>query len=471
MSRHGPRRKEISILKNTIVFSGAFTMVQRVFGLVVGLVAIILIARALGPTDFGLYSIIISASMLAGIAAQFGLPNFLLREIASSTGRSNASAVMAWGNMLWLKAVLYFAIPMWLFVLAGLWIFEVAALRQLLIEASIFFVIAITGARIEIVCEALKGRGIVALGSFPSMVVKPGGLLVAILILSKMGDLTLYTALLAYLASNLVALAVSGFTLARVGLLLPGVFKPTHEEARAKILQQQQDYYRSMRQFALMSFSHRAIGQVGIQVLGLLGMPEQAGVFRFAMQLNIAAEIAIQTVNSFSSPRLAQAYSSKNIDDFSIVAGASAWVMTVLVGGYVAVLSLLGGPVVELLLGAEYSGALPAAFVLAFGTFIASFFGSSYVCLIMARREQLTGKILVGSLMASILITFSLAFYWGAYGAALAHAAIIASIAISSALFANKVIGVRTDIFAHLALPLRSAYVGRLRSERHVDQE
>lgn len=446
-------------------------MAQRVFGLVVGLVAIILLARALGPTDFGLYSIIISASMLAGIAAQFGLPNFLLREIASSTGRGNASAVMAWGNMLWLKAVLYFAIPLWLIVLAGLWIFEVAALRELLIKMSIFFVIAVTGARIEIVCEALKGRGIVALGSFPSMVVKPGGLLLAILVLSKVGDLTLYSALLVYLASNLVALAVSGFTLARVGLLLPGVFKPTDEEERAKILRQQQVYYRSMRQFAVMSFSHRAIGQVGIQVLGLLGMPEQAGVFRFAMQINIAAEIAIQTVNSFSSSRLAQAYSSKKMKDFSIVAGASAWVMTVLVGGYVAVLSILGGPAVELLLGAEYSGALPAAFVLAFGTFIASFFGSSYVCLVMARRERLTGKILVGSLMASIVMTFPLAFYWSVFGAALAHAVTIALVAISSALFTIKAIGVRTDIFAHLALPLQGAFVGRLRSEREVDRD
>lgn len=470
VSCNGLRCKEISITKKMIFFYGAFTMAQRVFGLVVGLVAIILLARALGPTDFGLYSIIISASMLAAIPAQFGLPNFLLREIASSTGPSNASAVMAWGNVLWVKAIAYFAIPSWLLVLTGLWIFEVAPFRELLIETSIFFVIAITGARIEIVCEALKGLGIVALGSFASMVIKPGVLLVAFLILSKMGDLTLYTSLLAYLASNLVALAASGFTLASVGLFLPGVFKPTPEDERVKIRRLQRDYYRSMRQFALMSFSHRAIGQVGIQVLGIFGMSEQAGVFRFAMQLNIATEIAIQTVNSFSSPRLSQAYSSNTMKEFSIVAGASSWVMTILVGGYVALLWFFGGPMVEFLLGGEYSDALPAAFVLAIGTFIASLCGSSYVCLIMARREQLTGRILVGSLMASILLNFSLAFYWGAFGAAVAHAAVTASIAISSALFVVKVIGVRADIFAHLDIPFQSPFVRRLRSKRQVDR-
>ncbi|MGC5198199.1 lipopolysaccharide biosynthesis protein [Aphanothece microscopica] len=461
--------REFVIINKAIIFSGTFTIVQRLFGLVAGLVAIILLARSLGPTDFGLYSIIISGSMLASIAAQFGLPNFLLREIASSTGQSYASAVMAWGNRLWLKAVIYFAMPLWLLVTAGMWIFQVTDLRSLLIQTSIFFVIAITGARMEIVCEALKGLGIVALGSFPSMVIKPGGLLIAIVILLRMGDLTLCTAMLAYLASNLISLAVSGLTLAKFGLFLPGIFKRTPEDERKMILQRQHHYYRSMLQFALMSFSHRAIGQIGIQVLGMLGMPEQAGLFRFAMQLNIGAEIAVQTVNSFSSSRLAQSFSLKNIEQFSRVVGASAWVMTILVGGYIGVLWLLGGPVIDFLIGSEYSGALPVAFVLALGTFVASLFGSSYVCLIMAGQERMTGRILVGALMLSILMTFFFARYWDAFGAAVAHATIIAFIAAASALIATKTIGVRSDIFSHLALPFRSGLFRRLRSERGGD--
>lgn len=452
------------------MFSGAFTIAQRVFGLVAGLLAIVLLARALGPSDFGFYSIIISASMLASIAAQFGLPNFLLREIASSTGPSDAAAVMAWGNLLWIKAVLYFAIPLWIIGVITLMIFEVVSLQEVLIQASIFFAISITGARIEIVCEALKGMGVVALGSLPSMVVKPGGLLVAILISLKVNDLTLYTAMIAYLLSNLAALVVSGFILSKYGLLLPGLLKRTTHDDRNQILRRQHQYYRSMRQFAMMSFSHRAIGQVGIQVLGLLGMPEQAGLFRFAMQLNIGAEIATQTVNSFSSPRLAQTYSRGDLGGFSEVAGASAWVMTFLVGGYIVALCLLGGPLVNLLIGEVYIGAMSSAFTLAIGTFIASLFGSSYVCLIMTRHEQATGKILAVALIASIFLTLVASVYYGALGAAIVHAAIVASIAILSAVFAKKATGVRSDIFAHLSLPLRRGVTRRLRSERQVDR-
>lgn len=451
------------------MFSGAFTIAQRVFGLVAGLLAIVLLARALGPSDFGLYSIVISASMLASIAAQFGLPNFLLREIASSTGPSDAAAVMAWGNMLWIKAVLYFAIPLWIAGLVIMLIFDVASVQELLIQTSIFFAISITGARIEIVCEALKGVGVVALGSFPSMVVKPGGFLVAIFISLNMNDLNLYTAMIAYLASNLVALAVSGFILSKHGLLLPGLLKGTAHADREQILRRQHQYYRSMRQFAMMSFSHRAIGQVGIQVLGLLGMPEQAGLFRFAMQLNIGAEIATQTVNSFSSPRLAQTYSRGDLDGFSMVAGASAWIMTILVGGYIVALWLLGSLLINLLIGEAYSDALLSAFILAIGTFISSLFGSSYVCLIMTRHEKLTGKILAVALIVSVFLTLALSIYYGALGAATVHAAIVASIAISSALFAKKATGVRPDVFAHFSLPLRNGVIRRLRSDRQVD--
>src|SRR5699024_3562617 len=87
-------------LKSTLMRGGIVTIAIKVLGLGFSLLTAIVLARVLGPEQYGIYSYVLAIVSILAIPAMFGLPSLIVRETAK------AEVKQEWGKMrgLWFWA-------------------------------------------------------------------------------------------------------------------------------------------------------------------------------------------------------------------------------------------------------------------------------------------------------------------------------------------------------------------------------
>lgn len=268
------------------------------------LLTTILLARWLGPEQYGVYALVLAVVAIVGHVATPGTENLLIRDVASygvdgQHGRSRGLLVLSTRVALIVSGVLILAVP------TATWMthsFRFGPATQAMLVGCLTIPIA---ALSRVRAATLVGLHHVVLARIPELVVRPVALL--LLVGGAIWFSARDTAILALALTSIayvVAFVVGTVTLRRV--------MPTGMRVEPR----EYDYPRWLRSspsFLAMGFSDILTSQLSITLIGWLGTPRDAGVFAVANRGAAIVALGFAGVAAVAAPRIAHLWSQGDL--------------------------------------------------------------------------------------------------------------------------------------------------------------
>ncbi len=378
--------------------------------LALGLVAAILLARALGAEGLGTYSLALAAVVLAGLPVEFGLPTLVMREIAHHDIDHDSGLV---------KGVLIFAVAV------------IALMSAVIIPLALLFGDALApgleGAESAMVPvavgliplsalgktigAALAGKQRVVIGTLPQKLVRPGAFAIMLGTVSMVepGWLTPVRAMGLQLAAAAAAVAFGGLYFVH---LFSGVLR------RSRTSISWRAWGVAMLRLGLSNGIRLGQGQVLLLLTGALSGAENAGLLRIAQRgaglVSLGTAIAIVAAAPLVARLNAEGRHVRLQRLITQVARAGTAVALIVLIGFV-----LGGHwLLDTLFGAEFLAAWSALIILSLNEMTRALFGPGAMLMNMVRREGVTAAGFVISLAVSTSTAIALIPAYGTDGAA-----------------------------------------------------
>jgi O-antigen/teichoic acid export membrane protein len=390
-----------------IAQSSVWNLLIRVGGMGASLLLGILLARYLGPSQFGVYGILISLALIMSVAARLGFPSLATRELAVAVHRQDwalAKGVIHWfGRTIGLLSLMASAL---LLVAVGfiqdaqpdwsgyaLWC---AALIPL------FALSALVGAELRGLDRLVAGQ---SLDSF----VRPGlTCAFCIAAIFYLGSMTTTVAL----GVNVIASAI---TLGLGILLLRRWMPPALKSARPE------RHGRRWGKSALLLGAVDGLRQIdanyGLMILGALGQTVEAGYLRVVLSAIVLVSLPQTVVHLVMAPTLARLSASGDraqLQEILSRASASLAVVTLI---FLLTLVAVGQPLIELMFGSAYSPAWLPLLLFSTAQLIHACFGVGWILLTMAGGERQLAQFYAISLAVGVIAGIPLCIAYGANGA------------------------------------------------------
>lgn len=398
----------------------------------------VILARLLGAEEFGIYAFALSVATLLSIFSQFGLPNFLTREIAKEEQRGNWRAIRElwrWSNQV---ALAFSAIAVVLsgIALAVFWGKLPAGQNLALVLGLILVPVLVLSA---IRSAALRGLRKVLASVYPESLLRP--VLMTSLLAGAYFLLDRNLRGAEAVALNLVSAAI---ILALLSLLLRKSWPSGTPSSELNGVADRSAWLASARSMALVAAIGQIIKQTDVLMLGLLVAPAEVGLYRVALQG--AALIELGQVAAFwvVGPYFARLHAKADTAALQKLARMNAMAVFALATLTYLVFVLFGRQIVVTIMGAEFAGAENYILILGLGQLANAFFASVSFFLSMTGHEKLVSRVLFFVMLFNIALNLSLIPLFGPMGAAAATAISMAIQNIILYRLARRVTGIRT---------------------------
>ncbi|MEW6429562.1 MAG: oligosaccharide flippase family protein [Thermodesulfobacteriota bacterium] len=363
----------------------------------IGFINGILIARSLGPDQYGVYSIVLAAVSLLGTLATLGLPALLTRDVAVHHSRAEWDQLK--GRMASSHRWVFFS-SLCLMILGatlGKRYFHKGNVTEVGWITGLAL-IPLTGYNL-LRAAVLRGLHWVVSADIPDLLVRP--LTVLILITSAYA--------IGFRLDSNHALFIQAIA-ATVTLMVGFRFLTHHmpgEVALAKAETTQFHWMKSTGVFLAITVVGILESQLPLYLLGYLATPGQAGLYQAANQLVGIVVMGITAVNLPLQPRLAKAWVEKDITTAQRLVTEAAHLGTAFALLAACVLVPFADAILSLY-GPMYVAAAWPLRVLILGQVINAVSGSCGVVLAMTGYQRLalmgTGTALIGNFAASCLL-------------------------------------------------------------------
>lgn len=374
----------------------------------------VLLARILGPSDYGVYSYVFAIISIISIPSQFGLPTLVVRETASGVAQKKYSQVQ--GVWRW-SGKMVVIISIFLIAFSGLYTF-LYKYGEMDVRSETFLwglalvpLIALGNLR----GAALRGLKKIVAGQVPESLILPG--LFAALLASSFffydGIISASIAMSYYAVASAAAFVV--------GALL--LWKATPPEVSQAVPQYKiRIWFLSALPLAFIGGMQLINQQASILMQGFYLSDAEIGVFRVAVQVSVLAAFGLNTVNIVTAPYIAALFSQGDIKGLQHLVKRSAQVILVFNIVITLGLVLLGKFLIYKLYGESYILAYLPMIILLIGQLINSGVGSVGILLNMTHHEQETVKSLVVSVIFNIVLNFLLLPRYGIIGSSISIA-------------------------------------------------
>ncbi len=429
-----------------VIGDATLALLGGVVGRLLLYVAQFMLARWLGPVDFGLFSLALSVTQVASVVAGFGLYLAVVRFTAIYAGEDTANR--AWNLLIWAGRIVGTASGLAALTMLA-W---PAAWAGLLREADLARVLPIMGAALpaltltRLVASSLNGLGRARLRSVIESALPSLLFLAGIIVLQVSQRLDLRTTAGAHLLSWLMA-AVSGGWLVRRRLRLPG-------QSDAAI-----DRTRIVR-FALPAWASAILNQVSqrldILLAGFLLGGADLGVYSAASLVIVAMSFVMTAFNMAAAPSFANWHGGDNREMVRLYRDGTRLLLTF--GLVVGLILILGASELMHLLGDEFEVGQVVLVVLVLGQLANLSVGSAGTILVMTDHQKIELSLLFGSISLNVVVATCTVPALGLVGLALAAA--LATVALNLARLAAVyvVLGVHPYHISY-AKPLTAAVV------------
>ena len=378
--------------------------VLKASSLLLGFLTSILLARTLGPDEFGRYVFAFSVISLAALPVGTALNQFIMRESARAFALDSPALIkgLIKRSFVWVPSIgLLVCVSLWC------WVSGRSDDATFVWGLPIIPLMALVALRTEL----LRGAGLILQSQWPDMVLRPLSFVVLTCGLMITSALTAVTALVAYGLALVVTLCTV------VWLFRSGIATKKYRETQAEF--DDGRWLRSMPWFMAISAIGAGSTLSGAIILGLVNADvSQVAAFQLGLSFSALVGLPLVIVNIVVGPQITQWWEAGDKD--SCIALLSQMTRVA------ACVSLVGGAAVlylpEIILGVFYGDAyeygVETLQVLVVSQMVNVAFGPVGLALTLSgfERQAFTGQLL--GLMMSLSVTVILVGECGAAGAA-----------------------------------------------------
>lgn len=400
----------------------------------------VLLARILGPESFGIYAFSLSVIALLSLPAKAGLPALLVREIAKYHLNKEwgfTRGLLTFANGFVLTYVVCAAIATtfisWHYV--GV---ESTTLTTLFWSLWLLPLTAFGAVRIG----TLRGLRWVNSAQFPDQILKPLVILILLAITLPLGsEITATTAV----QFNIVG-AILAFLLGAV--LLRKALPPKVIDTRAKY--KLRTWVASLLPLSVFGGLKLIDAELSILLLGVLGTPEEVGLFRVAATGATVVAFALTAVNMAIAPQVARLYNAGEKEKLQRVITLSTRAIAVASFPIAFILIFWGEYVIPILFGPQYVPAATALAVLSFAQLVNTSTGAGALVLNMTGNDRSTMTWAIVSLGFHFTTAVIMIPIFGLIGAAISYLASVIIWNVAMMAVAKKKTGIDTFLGARL---------------------
>lgn len=411
-----------------------------------GMLASVVVARLLGPSDFGIYAIVFAAVAVLTIPVQLGVPALVIRETARSQALSDWSrigAVWRWAG--WTVTVISMLICTAGLVLVWL----VSPMLPPEWSATLLFALLLVplSALGEVRGAALRGLRYPVLGALPERIIRPLGLVAMALGAMLLGSTLTPSAMMGLHAmAAAVAFAAGGIMLLRL--------QPREVRAAARMTDPPVGaWLRDIIPFALAAGLQVLNANVGLLLLGAIQTPEEAGHFKVVTTAASLVAFGLPVFGAVAAPHVARLHAVGDVDRLQQLARMGAWSATLLSLPVLIVLLVWGRELLSFFYGAAFAVAYLPLLIIMGGQLVNSAMGPSMILLGMSGHPADGARVMGASVVFNAILTLALAPMLGATGAAIALASSAIMISLMLAWQVRRRLGIGCTI---LGLPFRA---------------
>lgn len=428
-------------VRGQLLRGGAAGLAVRVMAILAGLLSSIVLARVLGPEQYGIYAFVFAIASLLALPVQMGLPTLIVRETAKSVALGDwplLRGIWTWASQAILlgSVVIVGGGVIWLVAFGG-------SIRPERYEALIWGLLLVPllafGAARE---AALRGLKHVFLGGFPDQVLRP--LLLALFVGAAYAlySQTL-TASIALAFSSIAAML--SFALGTALLLRA---RPAELKACTEKRIEHREWLRSLAPLSIIVGLQIVNQNTDLLLLGILQDDVQVGLYRIALSIGTLGVFGLMTFYLVAQPYIVAAYSRNNKQQLQSIARAIATVSLITSLMIAVVIWTSGEVIISLLYGAEYREAyIPLSFLIV-GSVLHATFGMAGGVLTMTGQERLVLRVSAFSATLNIIGNLLLIPSFGMTGAAIATAGSLAVGEIVKHVIALRSVGIDGSVMA-----------------------
>lgn len=398
----------------------------------------VLLARWLGPDNYGMYAFCVSLVTLLGLPTKAGLPTLVLRETSLNQLQEKwgeLSGLLRVSNIFVLGYSLFVALASWAIVTKLSDRFSAEFLAAFIFSLLLLPVVAFGNVR----GATLRGLRKVVQGQFPEDIIRPGALILFIIVAQIFTmDTSAVFAMQLHVAACFVAFVVGAVLLV---MALPV------EVRRSKPEYEYHKWVGSLIPLSLFSGLRLLDSQLNIILLGALASIEDVALFRVATQGAIAVSFGLTVMNLTISPHIARLYKSGDLLELQrLITRSTRFVAFVSIPVFL-VFVLFSRDIVTFIFGDSYAGAAIPLVIICFGQLVNCLCGSVSLVLNMTGYERDSVKGVVIAVFVSVISMIILVPKFAAVGGAIAYTASLIIWNISLVIITKKRTGIKTFIF------------------------
>jgi O-antigen/teichoic acid export membrane protein len=396
----------------TVLRGAALVVVIRVLASAVGFASVILLARWMGPSQYGRYSFAIASMVLLAYPATLGLPGAAVRFVAQYAAVND-----------WQHVVGFMKVSSWLAFSCGVLIATVA------IGVVVVFKSYLDPAYVAPSIVAFAGVPVVALTIVRSETIRGLGWLTLAWGPLQLGQplfLLIMTALILFSATQLTATMAVGASIVAYAASLIAQWGFLHSRLGPRIRvgtrRQLGQWLRVGVSFLWISVANVILLQAGVIVVGLFLTPQDVAIYSAAVATSGLVALPLFAAVALGAPKFAALHAQHRQIElqalFTNIVQLTFWPSLA-----IAIIFIALGSMVLRLFGPGFEQGYPVLLILTLGQLLSSFVGPVANLLNMTGHHILTARVQATS--AILALVFGLVFTRnsGSVGTAVAFSA------------------------------------------------
>ena len=440
-----PVRKFI-VEQQTMLLSSFNSLLLRIAGLGSTFLLGVVLARALGPADYGIYGLVSSLVAVAMNIILLGTPQLAVREMAVRSARFDWAGVRALARSFLTAASLAW-LALSILAAGGAFIFgrhNTGAPMLSLAGTMLAGGMSVTA----LIAAELRGLGHLSRGQVMDIVVRPAAALIltGAVLIAGIG-LTPSAALW------IQAVVAASTATISMGWLSRAAHHGEGDRASTERLQ----WFKAALPLGVVDVLRVFDGAYGVILIGILGSAIDLGIYRVAVASSVLVTMPVTILHVVMAPTVSRLHRFGERRELQRLLRVTSAGMFAILTPMLVVLVLFGRPLIDLVFGHVYGDAAMPLAILCFAQLVFGFFGMGPVLLAMAESERHLTLIYVSAVSAGVAAAAVLIPLFGAEGAAAAQVLSTGTVALLSAQFARRRLGLGTTFLARRIGPEPSA--------------
>ncbi len=398
-----------TIVQSKLAQGTMISFIIKLAGTFLALISGVLLARILGPTQYGFYSYALSIVTILLIPATLGLPLLIVRFTVSYQVTEAWSVIS--GLLIRAKQFARYSsiLVVIIFLPIGYILDEhISSVHFYTFSIGLFAIPLLSYNAIR--SAAMRGFGSILYAQLTDSIIRP--ILFILIILLLLQSQTSITSEVAMTINLFLILATFVLGIYWLRKFTPIQVIHSTPEFRTK------EWMIALVPFILTQGVVVLNNHVTILMVGMIDGPESTGIFQVAIKGSEIINFALAAVNLVIAPQVAKLYTQNKINQLQRLMTMSSIAITIYSLLCTMILIFFGKPLVNLVFGSAYDSSASALVILLFGQLVNSMIGSLGMLLSMTghQKDIFKGTVFVMVLLVAMNLLFIPLF--GVIGAA-----------------------------------------------------